>query len=613
MTRDKKTALRLALAAASVFTVASDAAEIRLGQTADQVVAAAGPPPASRPARDFSEKEIASPTGSGAIEGTVIDLEKKPVRRAHVTIEGTGDVRLNRTTITDEAGHFAVSDLPVGRFTVSAEKTGYPRVSYGASRPFRAGSGIFLQAGQQAKDIVLTLAPGAGFTGVVYDQFGEPRPGVPVQAWEIRTSLSGERTVDSPSAGVETLYTTDEQGRYRIYGLAPGDYVMGTAWFFHGQSFAVRILTDSELRAAFQPQGQSAAPGAGVPAPDSARFDYSPVFSPGVVDPLAAGVMRLEAGEMRTGVDLRMQFQPMSTVEATVSAPDGTQPSARMTLGRRNIADALNTMTVSSSNGGRYRSTSLSPGDYRLSAQLAAADGKPALWAISDFTVSGGQALTLSLFLQPALVVTGAVRFESATAKPPADLSRVSVLLSNADVNDLETARSIDASGALSITGVIPGNYSVRASVPAGIAGGTVWTVKSVLAGGRDVTDRRFEIPSSSVSDLTVTFTDVTTELAGAITTASGSAATDYFVIAIPADRAYWLPQSRRIASTRPDGSGRYQFRALPPGEYRIALTTDLVTSDLRDMSTLDRLAAQSVGVTIAVGDRKTLDLRAGR
>jgi hypothetical protein len=72
-------------------------------------------------------------------------------------------------------------------------------------------------------------------------------------------------------------------------------------------------------------------------------------------------------------------------------------------------------------------------------------------------------------------------------------------------------------------------------------------------------------------------------------------------------------PGSRRIASTRPDGSGRYQFRTLPAGEYRIALTTDLVPEDLRDTAALERLFAQSVVVTIGVGEKKTLDLRPGR
>ena len=576
----------------------------------EQAVAAAAPPPAAPP-REFNAKDIAPPTGTSAIGGTVIDLDKKPVRRAHVTIEGTGDIRLNRTTITDDQGRFSLTDLPAGRFTVSVEKAGYPRVSYGAKQPYRAGAGIFLQAGQKVVDVNLTLAPGAGLTGVVYDEHGEPAAGVPVQAWEVRTALSGDRTIAFPSAGVETLYTTDEQGRYRIYGLAPGDYVMGTAWFYHGLPFAVRTLTDAELRAAFQQQGQQTADRA--PAANATRHNYSPIFAPSAVDPFSAAVFTVEAGQMRTGVDLRLQFQPMSSLDAAITAPDGTETMTRTSLSRRNIPSALDTISVSPGTSGRYRSDSLSPGDWRLTAQVPAEAGKPALWAIADFTASGGEPIALSLFLQPALVLKGAVRFESASAKPPADLSRVGVLLRSAGIADLETVTTIDPAGAMSITGVIPAQYTLRATVPAAASGGTSWSVKSVVAGGQDVTDRRFEIPASGLPDLTITFSDATTELAGAITTPSGGPATDYFVIAIPADRAYWLPGSRRIASTRPDGSGRYQFRTLPPGEYRIALTTDLVPEDLRETAALERLLAQSVAVTIGVAEKKTLDLRAGR
>lgn len=577
-----------------------------------QVVAAAAPPPAAPP-REFSAKDIAPPTGTSAIGGIVVDLEKKPVRRALVTIEGAGDIRLSRATITDDQGRFSVTDLPAGRFTVSAEKTGYPRVSYGAKQPYRAGSGIFLQAGQKVSELNLTLAPGAGLTGVVYDEHGEPLAGVPVQAWEVRTALSGERTIGFPSAGVETEYTTDEQGRYRIYGLAPGEYVMGTAWFYDGLPFAVRALTESELRTAFQQQGQQPATGDRPAASNPIRHNYSPIFAPSAVDPFAARVFSLETGQIQTGVDLRLQFQPMSSLEATITAPDGTQPVVSTGLSRRNVPSALDTMSVSPAIQGPYRADSLSPGDWRLSAQVPAEAGKPALWAVADFTAAGGEPIVLSLFLQPALILKGTLRFESSSAKPPTELSRVSVLPRNMQLSTLETDTSIDPSGGLTITGVIPGQYSLRATVPAAISGGTTWTLKSVVANGQDVTDRKFEIPASGLSDLTITFSDLTTELAGAIMTSAGGPGTDYFVIAMPADRAYWMPGSRRIVSTRPDGGGRYQFRGLPPGEYRIALTTDLVPADLRDTAALERLFAQSVAITIGVAEKKTLDLRAGR
>ncbi len=360
------------------------------------------------PARDMSAQAMAPPSGTGAMSGVVVDPDGKPVRRAFV--RAAGDMRLERSIVTDDEGKFSFVDLPSGRFTLSAEKTGYPRISYGAKRPFRAGSGLYLQEGQKVTCLTLTLAPGSGMTGVVYDEQGEPMPGVPVQAWEVRTTLSGERTIDSPSAGVETMYITDEQGRYRIYGLAPGDYVLGTAWFFHGQPYDVRLLSDAEIRAAFQAQAPPVAGPAAAPPPVS-RSNYAPSFAPGVVDPLAAGVHSLAAGEMKTGVDLRMQFQPMSSLDAQIVNPDGSTSSSRIALMRRLRVEALNTTQVSSATD-RYRSGSLSPGDYTIMAQLPPQAGKPSLWAMADFVASGGEPIALSLFLQPTISVKGTVRFE---------------------------------------------------------------------------------------------------------------------------------------------------------------------------------------------------------
>ena len=133
----------------------------------------------------------------------------------------------------------------------------------------------------------------------------------------------------------------------------------------------------------------------------------------------------------------------------------------------------------------------------------------------------------------------------------------------------------------------------VRASVPGGMPpAGPAWTVRSVTVGGRDVTDRGFDISSGGASDVAIAFTSAVSELSGTLMTPAGDTETDYFVIVMPADREYWLPNSRRIASTRPDGKGRYVFRGLPGGDYRIAVTTDLVPRDLQEVSTLEQLFA---------------------
>jgi protocatechuate 3,4-dioxygenase beta subunit len=548
-------------------------------------------------------------SGTGIIAGVVREPAGPPVRRAKVTVNG--DMRLDRSVLTDDDGRFSIGELPEGRFTLTAEKPGYPRMSYGAKTPFRTGAGIFLRDGQPPTEIALTLARGAVLSGTVYDDRGEPMPGLNVMAWEVRTSLAGERTLDMPATGGEWV-TTDEQGRYRIYGLPPGQYTFGTYWAYHGQGSDVRTLTAAELDAAFAAGATTAPPPSSLPA-ESAHYNYSPVFTPGVTDPLAAATYTLGPGEERAGVDLRMQFVPMASVEATFTGPTGAAVPSRIMLSRRGPVSALNTSQISFAGSGTYRSTSLSPTAYTLLAQVEATKDTPAMWARADFHLTGGQALKLALTLQPALIVHGNVRFAPGPAAPPKDLSRVVFTLRSAGRGaDAEIETTVTAGGAATMTGVVPGMYSLYASVPPGISNGATWALKSAVINGQEVADRAFEIPAGGIGLIEATFSDEATELTGVLTSVSGGPATDYFVIAIPAERVYWLPQSRRIVSTRPDGAGRYAFRGLPPGDYRIALTTDLIPRDLQDPAALERLLAASAAFTLRAGEKHTLDLKAG-
>ncbi len=284
----------------------------------------------------------------------------------------------------------------------------------------------------------------------------------------------------------------------------------------------------------------------------------------------------------------------------------------RLTITRRGPVRALNNSQVRSNQTGvPFSSGSLAPGRYTVTAEVPARPGMPPLWATADAMVDGAKPVSVSLVLQPGLTATGRIVFESGNTQPPADLSKVSIeLLLAGALLRTQAVSATDSSGVIAITGVIPGTYTVSGYVPPGATAGTTWRVRSVVIDGTDVTDRAFDIGAGGVSGLVVTFTDQVSELSGSLTLPSGAPGTDYFVIAIPADHDYWLPQSRRIISTRPDRAGRYAFRGLPAGDYRIALTTDLVPRDLQEVGALEQLAAQSVPVTLTTGEKRTLDLR---
>jgi protocatechuate 3,4-dioxygenase beta subunit len=582
---------------------------------------------AQAPARDAATPASAQTNGTGTVSGTVTDETRQPVRRATVTASGPSQVSVS--AITDNAGRFSIGGLAAGRFTITAKKAGSPQVSYGANRPNRPGAGVLLADGQQVTGLTLTLARGGVLAGTVFDERGDPMPGVPIMAWEVRATLAGDRTLDFPSMGGESV-TTDDRGMYRIFGLPPGEYTVGTSWSYSG-SVSARTPTDAEIRAAFLAASERATtvarptPTAGPLA--SPLSGYVPIFHPSATDPLVAQTVELGAGEERGGLDIRMQRQPTPTLEAKVLGPDGPVGRAEFRLARRSRVEALNSSRVGwTQPDGQVVLGTLAPGDYTLRVDARAtpsnsigfappADNPTTLWAIADVTLTSAP-VTVTLQLQPAMTLGGRVLFDAATVPVPTDLSAARVSLAPpADSAAVGTGPAkVSADGTFTLSGVTPGRFRVTGNVPAaGGAGASLWTLKSVVLDGIDVTDRLVEIGPGETRSLVVTFTDRIAELTGTITNAAGKPLTDYFVIVLPADRQYWMRPSRRIMNTRPDVGGRFAFRGLPPGDYRIAVTTDLIPDDLADGTALQQLLLQSTPLTIAPGERKVFDIRTGQ
>lgn len=557
---------------------------------------------AQAPARD-SAASLLPPVGKGRISGRITERDDVPVRRATVTV--AGDMRLTRTVITDNDGRFVADQLPVGRFTVTAAKGGYPAMSFGARQPFRTGAGVFVAEGESV-DTSFRLPRGAVITGTVRDEHGQPMPDVPLMAWLVRTSLGGQRTLEFSTPESQTIIS-DDRGQYRIFGLPPGEYVVGTTWYFRGVGADARIPGIADYQAAFGSQ-QRRTP---QPAPPSdAQFNYAQIFSPSSLDPLSASSVRLAAGEEVGGVDVIMQFIQKARIEGAIEYPDGKPVSTRLLISRRGSVSALNSTSVSPGlRTGRVASGGLSPGPYTVFAEVAATADSPALWASQDVNLAPGETAAVSLTLQPALAISGALVFDG-KSPVPSDLSRVVPSFQQQGSLWARPQVKVDAKGQITATGIVPGRYLITASVPAGnAAAGPAWRVASVKIGDEDVTDRSHEL-GGAPGPVTITFTDVVTELSGRLLSDAGEPTADYFVIAMPEDRVYWLPQSRRIVSTRPDGQGRYTFRGLPPGRYRIAVTTDLVPQDLREPAILEALLPQALPVTVSFTTPAVLDIK---
>jgi len=358
------------------------------------------------------------------------------------------------------------------------------------------------------------------------------------------------------------------------------------------------------------------------------------VFFPGTADPGAAALVTLGRGEVREGVDFPLQFVAASHIDGTIVDADGRPATAAILnlIAKRTIPLLMPIGGNSSrtDNSGKFSFAGVLPGDYTLVARAQTGPAAPArgggpstrpmLWAQQDLSVGGSDLSGLALRLQPGLSISGRVAFDG-TAAPPSDLTRIRVSLGpaqNGGTSVLLGDPQMNADGTFTFQGATPGRYRVGASIPVALAGvaagapaGTAtWWLKSVVYNGVDTLDSALEISNADLSGIVITFTDRPTNLSGRLLDAKGRAATDYWVVAFPTSRELWAPGSRRIRTARPDIDGKFEISGLPPGDYGLVALTDLDQADLSDPAFLEQLAAASVKITLAEGEKKKQDLK---
>jgi hypothetical protein len=283
---------------------------------------------------------------------------------------------------------------------------------------------------------------------------------------------------------------------------------------------------------------------------------------------------------------------------------------------------------------GTFKFRQVIPGNYTLFARAAAKPAAPSrsavvspgqeglrLWATTMVSVAGDVS-GIALTLKTPLTLSGRMRFDSTESKPPANLTQLVVRLFPPELQNVRSGvavrtiafvppATVRADGTFEITNVVPGRYVLGVSGPA--LDGTEWWARSAMLAGRDLLDGEIEISEdTNLAGVEVTFTDRRSELSGTLQTATGEAASDVFVIAYASDRKFWGPNVRRVKAVRPGVDGKYVIRDLPPGDYLLAALTDVDQDEWQDPAFLERLQPVSVKVTIAEGEKKTLDLRVG-
>jgi hypothetical protein len=576
------------------------------------VAVGAQQPPSPRPGqptRDTSaQPKEAPPPPGGRISGRVLAADNgRPVKRARV-FATAAELPGGRGMLTDDGGVFDLTELPAGRYTLTVSKSGFVALSYGQRRPLQAGTPLQLADGQQLKGIEFQLPRGSVISGRVLDEDGDAMPGVMVRVMRYQY-LQGERRLTPAGTG-----QTDDKGQYRVWGLMPGDYYVnaitrgggpGGGQFFGGGGPGGFAGGGGGGRG-----GRFGGPGAATASgADQEQINYAPTYYPGVPSVDEAKPIAVGLSQEVLDISFGMQLVRISRISGIVSNPDGTP----VTSGTVNLmADSGGGRNQIAMNfGGRiqwdgsFAIGNVAPGRYILRAR--GDDSETPQFAAQPISVNGADLTDLTVVLSAGATISGTISFLPGGSPAP-DYTQFRITAPSTDQSDFgpQPNARVDKDGKFTLSGISAGAHLIRPS-----NGSRSWVLKSVTIGDRDVTDTPFQVRSGeTLANVALVFTDKQSEINGRLTTENGTPVPEFTVLAFPVDSSLWRAQSRQIMTARPDQTGNYKIRGLPPGDYYLATVDPSQQGEWFEPAYLEEHRSGAVRIGLSEGDVKTKDFK---
>ncbi len=500
-----------------------------------------------------------------SIEGRVVNaVSGDAVRRVNLTLLKIHGASQPLSGQTDGEGRFAFPNLEAGAYRLSGERPGFQKQVYGARLNPNTGSLLVVAAGQALRDITFKLAPDAVIAGRVLDQDGEPMPNLLVTVR--RSSYSGSKRQWTQGGAMQT----NDRGEFRIAGLRPGRYVVLASNMDIGIGLA----------------------GVSKEAPsDKPDVSYGSTYFGNTLELSRATPVDLSMGDDRRNINIQMIKTTTVRVKGkVVPPPEGNTLIVMLTRRESGGGEPPGNLSVAQSSDGSFEIRSVTPGSYVLTARNAADPLKSSggmTVQVADRHLEG-----LELRLTPGAEVKGRVIAEK--GKEQAGIA-VSLDPANYQGGDAPTATAAET-GAFVLKGVQPGLYRVRVTnIPEGLY------LASATLGGQEVNENGTEFGAAG-PELEIVLSRGG-ELEG-VATLGGKPGSGALVALIPESR-----RDSRYASMTADEQGKFGFKGVAPGKYRVMAWEDIEAGAFRDPEFVKPFESRAVAVTVEANGQAKLNL----
>lgn len=341
-------------------------------------------------------------SGTARLSGRVISTFASAIAGATVTltpIDAPPQQTISSTT--DPQGGFSFERLPAGRYRLAASKSGYTNrqpLRTPADR-FEIDREVTIGHGEQSSRIEFTLYRESSIAGRVAEPDGIPAPDVQVFA-AVRRGTGHVVLHDTRSVA-------QWDGRYRLTGLPPGEYLVvvlpGTS------TDPNRMRANAERRA---PESSAAT-----------RPFFEPTLYPGVTTDASAETVTVFEGVPVDGIDTWLMPGERHSISGRVLWPDGIT-AENIVIEYANVTANRTGLWTVPEPGDLFRITGVPRGTVVLLARAESNRGP--LAGVVTTEVNVDEIDDLELRLGPPGVVEGRVVFESDV--PVADRAKQIVL-----------------------------------------------------------------------------------------------------------------------------------------------------------------------------------------
>lgn len=489
-----------------------------------------------------SVKPEVKPEDKCAVEGTVVNATSgEPLKKVHLSLSPVGDQSgVPYGTVTEDGGHFLFDNVDPGRYTLRGLRNGFVSQSYSSQGNTRRTTTLTLANGQKMKELTFKLTPQGVITGHVVDQDGEPISNVRLQCMSYRYQRGKKQLVGTHGA------TTNDLGEFRIYGLAPGKFLLSAT---------------KESQDVYMPVKEHAVGSA--KAVQAMEQGYPTIYYPNAPNPESASQIEITPGAVVHGIDITLLSTRTLRVKGHVNLGAAGSQRNNISLEMRPRSPSFYYMPVATARidaDGNFEMRGVPPGSYAVTGYLTN-DGKTYSARVSvDVGTTNLDGVEVSFI--PPREINGHLAVEES-----GDLGSATVYVSLMPRTEQRFGGSGSSVGddlSFKLDNISQDAYDIYVSgLPEG------FYLKAARIGDEDVTESGADFTQGVPGgEMTVTINPKGAQIEGNVQNAKGENAAGATVTLIPDEKHRSIAWLYKTAST--DQNGHFAIKGVRPGEYKI-------------------------------------------